>query len=94
MKGDSWGFPCCPMLLVAELVGVGFESGSAEVTTPLLSRAFRSPYLISSQLQPTPVPFPWLYLGLKVHHAPSGPPTQVLGCNLPLLARGRGVQTP
>lgn len=51
--GWSLGFPSAPCL-VAELVGVGFESGSPEVTAPPLSRAFPSPYLISSQLQPAP----------------------------------------
>lgn len=72
-EGGLLGVSLCPMLLVAELVGTGFESGSPEVTAPLLSRAFPSPYLISSQLQLTPLPFPWLYLGLKVHHSPNGP---------------------
>lgn len=62
MGRGSWGFPsvpCC-FMLVAELVCAGFESGSPGGTALLLSRALPPPYLISSQLRPTRLPFPWL----------------------------------
>lgn len=86
------GISLCPMLLVAELVGTGFESGSPEVTAPLLSGAFPSPYLIYSQLQPTPLPFPgstWVSKSTMRQTGQAGPGMQLsslkpefLGCRL------------
>lgn len=51
---------CLCFFLLAELVSVDFESGSQGGTALLLSGALPPPYLISSLLRPTRLPFPWL----------------------------------
>lgn len=82
---------CC--FLSAELVSVDFESGSQGGTALLLSGALPPPYLISSLLRPTRLPFPWLPPGSQSPLCAKWA-RQVLRRSLPPLDQGLGVQAP